>query len=265
VNELDIIQYEDMDQFDHLIIDEARIGYVGRVNYNYDDKYYLEFAGRYDASWKWPPNDRWGFFPSVSAGWRITEEPFFQELVGDDILTNLKLRASYGVLGDDDLTDDNDNPIIGNYAYVSGYNYATGTFIRDGTAVTTASDRGLPVTNISWYTSEITDIGADFGFLNGKIEGSVDYFYRKRDGLLAARNDVLLPAELGYGIPMENLESDAQMGAELSLTYNGSSSGVTYSIFGNVNYSRHKILDRYRPRYGNSWDRYRSAIEQRWD
>src|SRR5699024_5144337 len=84
-------------------------------------------------------------------------------------------------------------------------------------------------------------------------------------GLLAARNDVLLPAELGYGIPMENLESDAQMGAEMSLTYNGSSGGVTYSIFGNVNYSRHKILDRYRPRYGNSWDRYRSAIEQRWD
>ncbi|MDR8390189.1 SusC/RagA family TonB-linked outer membrane protein [Aliifodinibius sp. S!AR15-10] len=257
VNELDIIQYEDMDTYDHSINEEARIGYVGRLNYNYDNKYYLEFAGRYDASWKWPPNKRWGFFPSGSVGWRITEEPFFQDLVGEDILTNLKFRASYGVLGDDEVA-------IGNYAYVAGYNYATGTFINDGSAVTTSADRGLPITNITWFTSEMTDIGADFEFLGGTIEGSLDYFYRKRDGLLAARNDVLLPAELGYGIPPENLESDAQMGGELALTYNGNSGEVNYSIFGNVNYSRHKTLERYRPRYGNSWDKYRSASENRW-
>lgn len=257
VNELDIIQYADMDQFDHGINEFARIGYVGRVNYNYAHRYYFEFAGRYDASWKWPPNERWGFFPSASIGWRITEEPFFQELVGDNILTDLKFRASYGVLGDDDVA-------IGNYAYVPGYNYAQGTFISDGTDVTTSTDRGLPITNITWFTSEMTDIGADFELWDGAVEGSVDYFYRKRDGLLAARNDVLLPAELGYGIPPENLESDAQMGAELSLTYNGNAGEVNYSIFGNVNYSRHKFLDRYRPRYSNSWDRYRFASENRW-
>lgn len=83
---------------------EARIGYIGRINYNYANKYYLELSGREDGSWRWPPAHRWGFFPSVSVGWRITDEPFFSSLIGkNSVLSDLKLRASYGKMGDDNV------------------------------------------------------------------------------------------------------------------------------------------------------------------
>ena len=258
VNELDIIRVSGIDEYNDEFYEEARIGYVGRFSYNYADKYYLEFAGRYDASWKWPPSNRWGFFPSFSAGWRITEEPFFQSLIGGtDILSNLKLRASYGELGDDDVD-------IDDYGYIPGYNYGVGTIILDGQEINTSDDRGVPITNISWFTSTMTDIGVDFALWGGKIEGSVDYFYRKRSGLLASKSDVLIPSELGYSLPLENLNSDAQMGGELSLTYNGNSGDLSYSIVANAAYSRSKFLHSYNPRFGNSWDRYRFSGEERW-
>lgn len=258
VNESSIIRYSAIDTYNDNHTEEARIGYIGRFSYNYANKYYLEFSGRYDASWKWPPNNRWGFFPSVSAGWRITEEPFFTSLVGEDVLTNLKFRASYGILGDDEVD-------IDPYGYIPGYNYASGTVIFDGEEVNTSGDRGVPVTNITWYKSKMTNVGADFELLEGTLEGSIDYFYRKRTDLLASRNDLLIPRELGYDLPQENLESDAQMGGEFSLTYNGNFNDISYSINGNISYSRSKFLDSYNPRFGNSWDQYRNSDERRWE
>lgn len=80
---------------------QARVGYVARVNYNFDNRYYIEFSGRYDASWKFISTKRWSFFPSVSGAWRITQEPFFKNNVKSDVLSDLKIRASYGVVGDD--------------------------------------------------------------------------------------------------------------------------------------------------------------------
>jgi TonB-linked SusC/RagA family outer membrane protein len=270
VNELDIIRFNAIDTYDDSDNLEARIGYVGRFNYNYDDRYYAQFAGRYDASWKWSPGNRWGFFPSGSVGWRITEESFFQDLIGEDsFLSDLKIRASYGELGDDNINEAFGIPpgspdFVGAYAYRTGYDYATGTYIFDGREINNSSDRGVPVTNISWFTSTITDIGADFSLWNGMIDGTVDYFYRKRTGILARKYDVLIPSELGYGLPQENLNSDAQLGGELSLTYNGQQGDFNYSVNGNFSYSRSKFLNSYKPRFGNSWDRYRTSAEDRW-
>jgi TonB-linked SusC/RagA family outer membrane protein len=270
VNELDIIRVNGIDQYDDSDVKEARIGYIGRVNYNYADRYYASFSGRYDASWKWPPGNRWGFFPSGSIGWRLTEEPFFQNLIGkDSFLTDFKLRASYGVLGDDQINEalgilPGDPNYVGAYAYQTGYNYGVGSYIFNGSEVNTSSDRGVPVTNISWFESRMTDIGVDFELWGGKVEGTIDYFHRKRTGLLARKYDVLIPNELGYGLPQENLNSDAQMGGEVSLTYNGSSGDFNYSINGNFSYSREKFLSSYKPRFGNSWDQYRNSGENRW-
>src|SRR5699024_72191 len=116
-------------------------------------------------------------------------EPFFTSLVGEESFINdLKIRASYGQLG-------NDNVGIGNFAYVPGYNYASGTFIKNGEAYNTSRDRGVAVTNITWYKSKITDIGIDFYLLDGKLSGSFDYFHRKRTGLLGRKYDVLIPNE----------------------------------------------------------------------
>ena len=257
-NALPIIQFTDVDTYNDSDYEEARVGYVGRFNYNYADKYYFEFAGRRDASWKFARGKRWGNFPSVSAGWRLTEEGFFQNL-GLRALSDLKLRASYGVLGDDAVGG------LGSFDYIVGYNYPAGVFIDNGTAINGArQNRAVPTTNISWFTSKITDIGADYSLFNGRISGTLDYFYRKRSGLTQDRYDVLVPSELGYPLPAENLRSDAQMGGEASLAYNGTMKGVDFTLGGNVSYSRARNLESYKPRFANSWHHYRSSTEDRW-
>lgn len=240
--------------------EEARIGYVGRINYSFDDKYYVEFVGRRDASWKFAPGNRVGYFPSASAGWRITQEPFMQNLLGSsNLLNELKIRASYGKLGDDNIG-------IGSFAYVPGYDYnvGTGRSVFDGEIVLGARSRNT-ITNLSWFTSTTADVGLDFGMFNHKLSGSVDYFYRKRTGLRGEKYDVLIPAELGYSLPDENVNSDAVMGGEGSLFYSSNIGEFNYTIGGNVSYARSRFLESYKPVFGNSWDEYRGSREDRWE
>ena len=255
-NALPILQFADMDTYNDQDFEEARIGYIGRINYSYGNKYYLEVSGREDGAWKFASNKRWGFFPSMSLGWRITEEPFAKALLGASSL-DLKLRGSYGELGDDNVG-------IGPFDYLSGYNYGTSTVVLDGTVVKGSKDRGVPVTSISWFTSKITDIGADFSLMNSKISGSVDYFNRKRSGLPADKYDVLVPSEIGYSLPKENLNSDAISGLEASLNYDGKIGQITYTVGGNVSYAREKFMNSYKPRFNNSWDNYRNSSENRY-
>lgn len=255
-NALPILQFADMDTYNDTDFEQARIGYIGRFNYSYANKYYLEVSGREDAAWKFISSKRWGFFPSASVGWRITEEAFAKQLLGASSL-DLKLRASYGELGDDEVG-------IGAFDYITGYNYGTSTVIIDGNVVKGSRDRGVPITSISWFTSKITDIGADYSIMSGKINGSVDYFYRKRSGLPANKYDVLVPSELGYSLPKENLNSDAVMGAEASINYDGKVGELTYTVGGNISFAREKFLSSYKPRFNNSWDNYRYSSEGRW-
>jgi len=255
-NALPILQFADMDTYNDQDFEESRIGYIGRVNYSYGNKYYLEVSGREDGAWKFASNKRWGFFPSMSLGWRITEEPFAKALLGASSL-DLKLRGSYGELGDDNVG-------IGSFDYLTGYNYGASTVIMDGSVVKGSRDRGVPVTSISWFTSKITDIGADFSLMNSKISGSVDYFNRKRSGLPADKYDVLVPSEIGYSLPKENLNSDAISGLEASINYDGKVGQITYTVGGNVSYAREKFMNSYKPRFNNSWDNYRNSSENRY-
>ncbi|WP_228488512.1 TonB-dependent receptor [Prolixibacter sp. SD074] len=255
-NVLPLIQFADMDTYNDRDWTQARIGYVGRLTYNYANKYYLEVAGREDGSWKFASDRRWGFFPSTSIGWRITEENFAKALLGQSTF-DLKLRASYGELGDDNVG-------IGDFDYLTGYNYATSTVIMDGEVIKGSRDRGVPITSISWYTSKITDVGADYSFWGGKLSGTVDYFYRKREGLRGRKYDVLVPSELGYTLPDENVNSDATMGAEASINYNGKVGDLSYTVGANVSYARNRFLSSYKPTFGNSWDYYRNSSEDRW-
>ncbi|MDR6567341.1 MULTISPECIES: SusC/RagA family TonB-linked outer membrane protein [Chitinophaga] len=258
-NELPLIQFSDMDTYNDNDWTEARVGYIGRLNYSFSDKYFLEVAGRYDGSWKFTPDKRWGFFPSISGGWRITEEPFVKNwLGGNSILTELKLRASYGELGDDDIG-------IGAYDYLPGYTYGTSTVILDGTVIRGSRDKGVPNDRLSWFTSKIADVGLDYQLWNGKISGSLDFFNRKRSGLRGRKYDVLVPSEIGYNLPDENVNSDSQRGGEFSAAYNGQAGKVNFVIGGNVSYSRSRFLESYKPVWGNSWDHYRNSIEDRWN
>ncbi|HEX3009727.1 MAG TPA: SusC/RagA family TonB-linked outer membrane protein, partial [Bacteroidales bacterium] len=272
-NVLPLLYFDVMDTYNDDQWEEARIGYVGRINYDFARKYYLELSAREDASWKFISNKRWGFFPSVSAGWRISEEGFFKSLTGlSNVVSDFKLRASYGILGDDNVG-------IGAFDYLPGYYYSTvpshvpinqtdNTIkminIINGNVVAGARYKGEPVTNISWYTSKITDIGADFSLFSGKISGAVDYFYRKRTGLKGKKYDVIVPSELGYNLPEENVNSDAVIGGDGSIQYNGNAGDFKYVIGGNFGYARTRNLETYKPRFSSEYNKYRNSIEDRW-
>lgn len=240
---------------------EARAGYIGRLNYNYKLKYLVEILARYDGSYLYAKENRWGFFPAVSLGWRISEENFFKTAFGS-LFDDFKLRASYGETGSE-IGNPNGNPPAA-FSYIGGYNFNSGSSVLDNTYVIGLSPRGLPITNLSWVINRTKNIGIDFTLFNMKLTGQFDLFERKRSGLPAARYDVLLPSEVGYSLPYENLNADAQRGVEGIITYSGTAGNVTYSIGANATLARTRNLYTYKPRFGNSWDEYRNSIEDRW-
>lgn len=269
-NALNLIDYETMDTYDDTGNNtQARLGYLGRFNYDYQGKYLVEFSARYDGSWKFPPNHRWGFFPAGSLGWRISEEKFWQDSRLEQIFSDLKVRVSYGLLGDDNVSGYNP------FDYMSGYNYKKykdgngnwqniASSVIDGKYVIGTQPRGLPVTTLSWIKAKTFDIGFDASFLNGKLSGSFDYFRRIRTGLPASRYDILLPSEVGFSLPNENLNSDVRKGYDFAIKWNDNVQDFHYSIGANATYSRFYDWDRYKPRYSNSWDEYRNSLTHRY-
>ena len=276
-NILPLIYYNDVVDFNDNQSEIARLGYIARLNYSYASKYYIEVAGRRDASWRFAPDRRVGYFPSASVGWRITEEGFMKSWLGTSgVLDNLKFRASYGILGDDNINldyfdvvgGDNFGPGNANYvspfAYLPGYVYDQGTAILNGIPVVGTQDTGPPIDNISWFESRIFDVGADFSLFGGKLSGSVDYFDRRRTGLRGRKFDVVVPSELGYTLPDENVNSDRQFGGEFLLAYNGNAGDFTYQVSGNLSYARSQFVSSYNPIFFNSWDEYRTSQEDRY-
>jgi TonB-linked SusC/RagA family outer membrane protein len=237
---------------------QARAGYIGRLNYSYKDKYLVEALGRYDGSFLFAPGRRYGFFPGVSLGWRLSQENFLKD---KSFLDELKLRVSYGRTGSDLI---NNSFVVSPFSYLSGYNWASGNAVFDGNLVIGLQPRGLPITSLSWVTNISKNIGIDFSFFGGKFSGQFDAFERRRNGLPAARYDVLLPSEVGYSLPNENLNSDANRGLEGVLTYRGKARDVDYSLSVNGTISRLRNISQYKPRFGNSWDEYRNSQVDRW-
>lgn len=233
----------------------ARQSAIGRFNYDYAQKYLFEALGRYDGSYLYADDNRWGFFPGVSVAWRLTEEPMLRDRFA--FLDELKLRASWGQTGREQG--------VAPWGFLGGATYGVGQgAVFDGQAITGVRPRGLPVTNLSWVTATSRNLGVDFVVFN-KIDGQFDVFERKLSGLPAARYDVLLPNEVGYLLPNENLESEANRGLEGRLTFQDVVGRGDYFISVHGTVARQKLLDRYKPRYGNSWDQYRNGQENRWD
>jgi len=269
-NALHLIDYETMDTYDDRGDNpQARIGYIGKINYDYNGKYLLELLGRYDGSWKFPPNDRWGFFPAASAGWRISQESFWQDSKIGNVVNDLKIRGSYGLVGDDNTAGYNP------FDYMAGYNYkryrnANGDWVNvassviDGTYIIGTQPRGLPVTTLSWLRAEMANVGFDAAFLRNRLTTTVEFFQRKRTGLPAARYDVLVPTEAGFALPNENLNSDMIRGYEAMVRWSDQTNDFSYSLGGNVTFARFFDWDRYKPRFSNSWDEYRNSLVQRY-
>ncbi|WP_418696574.1 SusC/RagA family TonB-linked outer membrane protein [Bacteroides sp.] len=261
-NGMDLIRIKEIQEFtDEGDRTEARMGWLGRLNYSYADRYLVELIGRWDGSWKFRPGHRWGFFPSASLGWRVSEESFWKESKVGEIVTNFKLRGSYGEVG-----DDNDKALTDNYSpfdYLPGYKYNDGGAVLDGNWVAGTSTRGLPNQTLSWMTAKILDIGFDLGFLNNRLNVQFDYFRRVREGIPESRYDVLIPNEVGFSLPKENLKSDMNKGFDASITWTDHINDFNYSVGGNITYSRFWDWEQYKPRFSNSWDEYRNSIWHR--
>ena len=152
------------------------LSYYGRINYSFDGKYLLTATVRRDASSRFSKDTRWGTFPSVALGWTLTEEPW---LKNQKVLSNLKLRASYGVTGQQEG--------IGNYSYLPLYTSSvTGAeALINGQYITTYRPEAY-VENLKWETTTSWNFGLDFGFLNGRIGGAIDFYTRKTKDLLAS-------------------------------------------------------------------------------
>ena len=216
--------------------EDGRESYVGRLNYGYDSKYLFQATVRYDGSPRFNEDNRWGLFPSFSAGWRISQENFIKDKV--DWIDNLKLRASYSNLGYD---------ATGNFQYLSGYEIPTGFlrpyvdsgYVLDGTPFTTIFSTGLANPNITWEDMTIYNIGLDFSFKNGLLYGELDGFYRERTNMLATRAQSL-PNTFGASLPAENLNSQNNRGLELLLGHRNRKNEFKYDINANIAWTRAK-------------------------
>lgn len=231
-----------------------RVSFIGRFNYNYKQKYLLELLGRYDGTHLYAEGKRWGLFPGISTGWRISEENFIREKF--PVISNLKLRASWGRTG----IELGVNP----FDYLPGATYGSGNYVFDSGLSTGTALRGLPITNITWVTSTSQNLGLDIGLFENKLTAEFDVFNRKLSGLPTARYDVLVPSEVGYTLPAENLNSEQTQGVEGIVTYASKIRQLGYSVSANATLGRRKVLDRYKPRFGNSIDEYRNATANRW-
>lgn len=227
----------------------------GRVNYDYKSRYLAEFTFRRDGSNKYMPGpDQWGFFPSVSLGWRISQEPFMRKFITTtSALTDLKIRASYGEAGDEGGRQFN---------YISGFNYPTSGYIFGNSTVNGATIRnGNPA--LSWATTYTKNLGLDFSLWNGRLDGSVDVFRRDRKGL-AAQNGATVPGTVGAALPDENLEGDRTQGVELVLTHKGRIRDLGYIVSGNVGTTRTTWTNKVETRAGNEYDQWKNAQTNRY-
>ena len=241
---------------DYLETPQSRAGFIGRFTYDYDGRYLLEVMGRYDGSWKFPPTKRWGFFPSVSAGWRITEESWWSERT-KRWFSNLKLKASYGVVGDESTSG------YSAFDYLEGYNYNSGGAVLDGEWILGSQYRGLPVTDLSWQKVKMFNVGLEYGFFENRLTGELNYFTRTLEGIPASPG-ITLPNESGFTLPNVNMASQKIRGIDGSLKWSDSVKDFNYSVEGNFTFSRKYEWKREPWILSNSWQEYSSYYSKRY-
>ncbi len=214
----------------------GRASFVARANYAYQGKYLLEATARYDGSPNFPKDKRWGFFPSLSAGWRMSEEAFIKNNL--TWIDNLKLRAGVSQTGFDS---------VGAFQYLTGYKFE-GYNVLGGKEVPGLTTTGIANTNISWETMTLYNVGLDLSVLNNKLYSEIDVFYRKRDDMLGTRV-VSLPNTFGATLPSENINSQSTRGFEVLIGHRGNFGEFSYDISGNVSWSRSKWIHYDEPDY----------------
>jgi TonB-linked SusC/RagA family outer membrane protein len=213
----------------------TRRNYFGRLSVDFDQRYLAEVQFRYDGSSRFPKNGRFGFFPSASVGWRVSSEPWFHVAAID----NLKVRASYGILGNDRVRP---------FQYLNTFNLRSANYVLDGTPVPTFGIQQLANPNITWETARKLDIGLETRVFNN-LSVELDYFSERRTGLLVPRTGSVpyvsgIVNENGASaiIPDENIGEVKNHGFEAQATYTKTIGDLTFNIGGNFTYNRSEVL-----------------------
>jgi TonB-linked SusC/RagA family outer membrane protein len=238
-------EYEGFEDLDHGDIatatnggshwDWAMLSYYGRFNYNFQERYLLELNGRYDGSSRFMKDYRWGFFPSASAGWRISEEAFFEPL--KKTMDNFKVRVSYGTLGN--------QGIYSYYPYAAtispGYGYWFNKEPGTGVAQTQVANE-----KISWEKSTQLNIGIDLGFFSSKLTTTFDYYVRNINDML---QQFPIPVFVGLSSPWENAGSMRNNGWDLNVTWRDKVGDINYDITANLSDVKNTVTNLYGKEY----------------
>lgn len=214
----------------------ARLSYFGRAGYNYKEKYIAEFLWRYDGSYIFPPDHRFGFFPGVTGGWRISEEGFFKKNVR--FIDNLKLRASWGQMGAEPYFLSTES--LAEYQFLGTYGFDS--YIINSKVAKTLSELRVANPNFTWEVGTSTNFGFDASALNGRLNGEFDIFYNKRDkALIPQTGSVPLSSGITNLLPPVNLGKIENHGWEFKLTYSDHVGQLNFSVGVNGGYAKNKI------------------------
>src|SRR6266581_5388033 len=209
----------------------ARQNYFTRLNYAFQDKYLFELVARYDGSYIFPADKRFGFFPGVSAGWRISEEPFFRNHV--PVFDDLKLRASWGKTGNDRINQ---------WQYLATYGFGGGYVFGGTQEVKSIFQTRTPNPNVTWEVAKQFDVGIEGRLLNNRLSFELDRFTERRDNILAFRN-ASVPQTAGLSLPRENIGVVANRGWDGSVTWRQQlASDASFEVTFNGGYAQNKIL-----------------------
>ncbi|MBC7745889.1 MAG: SusC/RagA family TonB-linked outer membrane protein, partial [Flavobacterium sp.] len=222
---------------------DSRINYFGRLSYNFKETYLFQFSFRRDGSIRFSKeNGRWGNFPSLLAGWNISNEEFWKKNVR--FINFFKLRASWGQLGND---------LVAPFQYLSSYSLSNGYVLGSGRNYSTGlSQIGATNPNITWEVANVYNAGFESTFLDNKISLNTDFFFQRRNNILVKKN-ASVPDFTGIQLPDENFGIVDNKGFEVELGYRDGGKDFTYSFNGNVSFARNKVIEFDEPERQVAW------------
>ncbi|MEO5995178.1 MAG: TonB-dependent receptor [Chitinophagaceae bacterium] len=208
----------------------ARLNYFGRLNYDYLQKYLLEFVWRYDGSYIFSEKKRFGFFPGISAGWKISEENFWKNNLS--FINSFKFRGSWGQTGNDRIAA---------YQYLSSYGFGVTPYVLNGNLeVQPLNELRIANPNVTWEVANQSNIGFDGEMFEGKFQFSAEYFYNLRSNILSFRN-ASVPVSTGLTLPRENIGEVINQGYEIQVGYKSNIGKFKYEVSANGAVAKNKI------------------------
>lgn len=208
----------------------ARQNYFGRANYSFKDRYLAEFTLRYDGSQNFPKDTRWGVFPGVSVGWRISEESFVKDNLS--FISNLKLKASWGKLGNDRVLP---------FQYLSTFNLGSGAVFGESPSRLQGFTAGVVAnTSITWEEVDTKNVGFESSFFGNNLTFDAQYFYSMRTHILA-KKQASIPLYTGITLPDQNIAKISNSGIEVELMYRNKVGGIDYHAGGNFTFVKNNV------------------------